>query len=134
MPGEIPLPNAPLIDANVILRYLLDDHPVLSERARAIIDSTNRLSLRNEVLCEVVYVLAKVYGVGRQEIAATLTALVSRPQFDFSNREVVRLALETYGYRSIDIVDALLFAESRILSTQVLTFDEALAKLVAPLH
>jgi len=128
------LPNAPLIDANVILRYLLDDHPVLSERARAIIDSTNRLSLRNEVLCEVVYVLAKVYGVGRQEIAATLTALVSRPQFDFSNREVVRLALETYGYRSIDIVDALLFAESRILSTQVLTFDEALAKLVAPLH
>jgi len=129
-PGENPLPNVPVVDANVFLRYLLGDHPELSERARAVIDSGKRLSLRNEILCEVVYVLSKVYGVGRQEIASILTALVARPQFELSDREVVRLALETYGLRSIDIVDSLLFAEARLEGTEVVTFDESLAKLI----
>ena len=125
------MPNTPVVDANVVLRYLQDDHPELSERARAVIDSGKKLSLRNEILCEVVYVLAKVYGVSRREIASILTALVARPQFELSDREGVRLALETYGLRSIDIVDSLLFAQARLEGTEVVTFDETLAKLIA---
>jgi predicted nucleic-acid-binding protein len=99
------LPNIPVVDANFVLRYLLDDHPELSERARGVIDSGRKLFLRNEILCKVVWVLAKVYGVGRREISSILTALVARPQFELSSREVVCLALETYGLRSIDIAN-----------------------------
>ena len=59
-----------LIDANIILRYLLEDHPQLSEEAKKIIED-GAFALP-EVLAEVVYVLKGVYKVGRREIAETL--------------------------------------------------------------
>lgn len=48
-----------LIDANVILRYLLEDHPQLSPEAKKVIES-GAYTLP-EVLAEVVYVLKGVY-------------------------------------------------------------------------
>ena len=56
--------------------------------------------------------------------------MTHRPHFEFSHRGIVRLALETYGLRSIDIVDALLFAAHRLEGVEVITFDLALAKLL----
>ncbi len=54
-----------IVDANIILRYLLDDHEMLSEEAAAIIEN-NKVLLPNEVIAEIVYVLEKVYEVGNQ--------------------------------------------------------------------
>ena len=59
-----------LIDANVILRYLLRDHPQMSEEAKKVIEE-GAFTLP-EVLAEVVYVLKGVYQVERTEIAKTL--------------------------------------------------------------
>jgi len=59
------------IDANVILRYLLDDHESLSAKAAEIIDHENVFA-STEVICEVVYVLCGVYKVAREEVAALL--------------------------------------------------------------
>ena len=59
-----------LIDANVILRYLLGDHPQMSQEAKKIIES-GAFTLP-EVLAEVVYVLKGVYKVDRVELATTL--------------------------------------------------------------
>jgi len=47
------------IDANIALRYLLDDHPELSARAAQIIDAET-VFVSTEVFCEVVYILAGV--------------------------------------------------------------------------
>ena len=48
-----------IVDANVVLRYLLDDHPDLSAKAADILEQ-NTVTLPIEVACEVVYVLQKV--------------------------------------------------------------------------
>ncbi len=53
-----------LIDANVVLRYLLDDHAELSVRAAEILEQ-HTVTLPIEVACEVVYVLQKVYAIVR---------------------------------------------------------------------
>lgn len=45
-----------LVDANVVLRYLLDDHEELSARAAEILEN-HSVTLPMEVGCEVVYVL-----------------------------------------------------------------------------
>lgn len=50
-----------IVDANVILRYILDDHPELSTAAAAILEQQTVI-LPIEVACEVVYVLQKVYA------------------------------------------------------------------------
>lgn len=51
-----------IADANVILRYLLNDNEELSDKAVKIIED-NEVLLPNEVIAEVVYVLDKVYNV-----------------------------------------------------------------------
>ena len=45
----------PLVDANIILRYLMNDHPIMSPQAREIILAGAETT--PEVLAEVVYVL-----------------------------------------------------------------------------
>lgn len=47
-----------IVDANIVLRYLLDDHAELSEKAAAILERQT-VTLPIEVACEVVYVLQK---------------------------------------------------------------------------
>ena len=59
-----------LIDANVILRYLLRDNDEMSQRAKTIIEA-GAFTLP-EIIAEVVYVLKGVYSVPRDEIADTL--------------------------------------------------------------
>jgi predicted nucleic acid-binding protein len=49
-----------VVDANIILRYLLDDHEELSPKAEEILEQKT-VTLPIEVACEVVYVLQKVW-------------------------------------------------------------------------
>jgi predicted nucleic-acid-binding protein len=49
-----------VVDANIILRYLLNDHDELSLQARQIIDE-QEVEVPIEVLCEVVFVLLKLF-------------------------------------------------------------------------
>ncbi|MCF8002957.1 MAG: hypothetical protein K9L32_01905 [Chromatiaceae bacterium] len=65
-----------LVDANVVLRYLLEDHAELSPRAAEILEQ-QQVTLPIEAACEVVYVLQKVYSVERDTISQRLTELVS---------------------------------------------------------
>lgn len=65
-----------LVDANVVLRYLLDDHAELSAKAADILER-HSVTLPVEVGCEVVYVLQKVYAVERKEIQLQLGALLN---------------------------------------------------------
>jgi predicted nucleic-acid-binding protein len=59
-----------LIDTNIILRYLLNDHPQLSIKAADIIES-QEVNAPIEVICEVVYVLLKVCQIPKQEISGS---------------------------------------------------------------
>jgi predicted nucleic-acid-binding protein len=56
------------VDANIVLRYVLDDHADLSPRAKEIIDN-NTVEVPVEILCEVVYVLNGYYEVDRLAIS-----------------------------------------------------------------
>ena len=77
-----------LIDANVILRYLLGDYPQMSEEARKVIED-GAFTLP-EVIAEVVYVLKGVYKIGRDEIGRTLIEL-----YDPAQAEVAESHKET---------------------------------------
>ena len=59
-----------LIDANILLRYVLNDHPKLSPKTKdAILD--NDILILTQVIAEVIYVLKGVYQFAREEIADT---------------------------------------------------------------
>jgi len=48
-----------IVEANIVLRYVLDDHTELSPKAAEILEQQS-VTLPMEAACEVVYVLQKV--------------------------------------------------------------------------
>lgn len=115
-----------LIDANIILRYLLADHPQMSEDARIVIEEgTYTLP---EIIAEVVYVLKGVYKIERVQISSTLKDFLD--EVGIENQEVMCEALGIYAEKPLDFVDCILVARHRILGEEIVTFDKKLSKML----
>ncbi|MBW7642828.1 type II toxin-antitoxin system VapC family toxin [Geobacillus thermoleovorans] len=121
--------NMKIIDANIILRYLLNDHDDLSAKAATIIEN-NKVLLLKEVVVEVVYVLEKVYNVTNAEISDTLLELFKYDNIDVDDIEILEEALILFGRRRLDFVDALLYAYHKVKGYEVYTFDKKLNKVL----
>jgi len=117
------------IDANILLRYLLDDHEEHAVRAAGIIEN-NRVVVSTEVVCEVVYVLSGVYSVPRAEIRDTLHQVARHPNIEIMEQPVVCHAADSYAARNLDYVDALLLAHHEIHGDTIETFDRKLKTLL----
>ena len=116
-----------ILDANVILRYLLNDIPDMAEEARAGIMAGASTTV--EVLAEVVYVLAGVYGAERQAIASTLGSFLL--EVDVPHRAALEYAIRLYGRCSLDFVDCVLAGYHYAEKMDVMTFDRKLKKVLA---
>ena len=117
------------IDANIILRYILDDHVELSPTAREIIGE-NIVGTPIEVLCEVVYVLTKTYSINRKDIAATLLDFYESTNAVLPHREAVLKGIKYFGEKTLDFVDCVFAGYYEIENITVQTFDEKLKKLL----
>lgn len=116
-----------IIDANIVLRYILDDHSVLSPKAASLIEQQS-VTLPLEAACEVVYVLQKVYQVDRPQIQRHLSDLVNQHVILMEKTDVFLKALECYGTTTLDFVDTVLWAYHAVEHHDVLTFDDKLQK------
>lgn len=116
-----------LVDANVVLRYLLDDHEELSGKAADILEK-HSVTLPVEVGCEVVYVLQKVYAVERKDIQQQMSGLIKEGLVSMDKPGVFLKALECYGDSTLDFVDTLLLAYQLLEGQEIFTFDGKLLK------
>ena len=115
-----------LLDANYILRYLLQDDKEMFHKATEIIEKEECLLL-GEVLAEVLYVLNGYYEVPRAEIAQVLTTLLTQPNLHTNQkREIYLEALEIFAENTLDYVDCLLCAVGKRMPVE--TFDKKLQK------
>ena len=121
------------IDANIVLRYLLNDHPDQSPKAREIIDQ-NIVEVPIEVLCEVIFVLKGHYGIDRQNISTRLKFFFDQTQCILPHRNVVLQGLEYYGQKSLDFVDCILGGYADVDKDEIFTFDEKLQKLISEIR
>lgn len=120
-----------LLDANVVLRYLLDDIAEQSHEAARIIESGPVL-IPHEVVAEVVYVLSGVYEIRRQDIALALQRLFASNTVKTSDGNVLRSAIEHFAKSNLDFVDCLLFAYAAH-GAKAMTFDKELGKAIETL-
>ncbi len=116
------------IDANVVLRYLLDDHKELSDRAAQIIDKEN-IYIATEVICEIVYVLYRVYNVPRKEISEKIKSFIAQENTTCSEPNVIKTALDLYQHENIDFVDCILCAHNKIKADRIITFDKKIESI-----
>jgi predicted nucleic-acid-binding protein len=120
----------PLADANIVLRYILNDHKDLSRKAKEIIDN-EVIEIPIEVLCEVVYVLSGVYRIGRTEICDALRAFFETTKCALPHRAAVLKALDYYTEKNVDFVDSMLAGYAALEGVSVKTLDQKLQKLLA---
>jgi len=118
-----------IVDANIILRYLLSDNEELSALAEQIIDN-NSIYLPIEVLCEVVYVLEKVYNVDKSEITTELTGFLNDIDVTVPSKETVLVGLRNYGTENLDFVDCILAGYSEVNRATIHSFDKKLNNLI----
>ena len=123
-----------VVDTNVILRYLLADHPEHFARASefmAGLKSGNQTAyIPESVLAECVFVLLKFYRVPRAEIAEKLLGILSFHGVECENRIVLQDALLRFASTNLRIVDALVWTIAEKKNWQVFSFDADLNKNV----
>ena len=111
-----------MLDANVILRYILNDNEDMVLEATEVIKSKDVI-VTIEVIAEVIYVLKRIYGVDKQEITESI--------LDFVEKDVLMLGVETYAEKNLDFIDCILYAYKCIKGYDVFTFDKKLKKLLS---
>jgi predicted nucleic-acid-binding protein len=119
----------PIVDANLVLRYLLADDAKAAAAARAVIDH-QPFELPVEVLCEVVYVLQKVYQVERRKLVLTLREFIRHTDASVPRRAAVLKALAYFSSEKLDFVDCLLAGYAAAEGARIHTFDGRLQKLL----
>jgi predicted nucleic-acid-binding protein len=89
------------VDANIVLRYILNDHTELSPKAKGIIEQYT-VEVPVEVLCEVVYVLTGYYKIDRKVVSIELGRFIEQTQCVVPHQETVLQALVYFGETVLD--------------------------------
>lgn len=118
-----------IIDANVILRFLLADEKRLFQKARDFIQKLEsgeeEVLLSELIFAEVVWVLHKVYEVPRKEISERFSNLIKfRGIKTLWDKDLFITSLLHYANQPIDIQDIFLAVLSKKMQAQVITFDK----------
>lgn len=118
-----------IIDANIVLRYLLKDDITLHKKALSVLEN-NDLFVPNEIVAEIVYVLEKVYSIPKKEIAAVLCLFFLRENLSFLDLQLILNSLQIYMQYNIDYADALLVSYKKTNSDEIFSFDKKLIKIL----
>ena len=115
-----------MLDANAVLRFLLQDIEEQFQEVKAIV-KRDRCYVTLEVMAEVCYVLEGLYQVSREDIADNFRKL----NFDVTilNVDVFLRALEIFEKPpKLDFVDCLLYGYKMERGIDIVTFDKQLQK------
>ena len=124
-----------VLDSNVILRHLLNDHTELSAKADAVfepIKDGRRFGLVPEaVFAECIYVLEGPYGAKRDAIAHWLLRFLAYRGLIGDHLLTLRDSLSLYANSNVSFIDALARVTARRNGFELVTFDEDLKKLAS---
>lgn len=100
----------PVVDTNIFVRHIRQDHPDHSPRASAYIaeiEAGDRTARTTElVLSEVIYVLQSFYRMSKADIAEALLPLISLPNLKIARKARLRKTLDWYVRYNVSFIDA----------------------------
>jgi predicted nucleic acid-binding protein len=121
-----------LVDTNLIVRYLVQDHERHAKAAGRLFDACDRgdvvIVVLPAVLAECVFVLESFYGHPRGDIASALGRLISSPGVEISGAAINLDALGRCRRTKIHFVDCLLAATAAAEDTPIASFDQDFRK------
>jgi predicted nucleic acid-binding protein len=120
-----------LVDTNLIVRYLVQDHEKHAKAAGKLFDACDRgdvvIVVLPAVLAECVFVLESFYERPRGDIASALGRLISSPGVEID--AAIHLdALDRYRKTKVHFVDCLIAATAATENLPVASFDQDFRK------
>ena len=120
-----------LVDSNLIVRYLVQDHEKHAKAAGKLFDACDRgdvvIVVLPAVLAECVFVLDSFYEHPRGDIASALGRLLSSPGVEID--AAIHLdALDRYRKTKVHFVDCLIAATAATEDMSVASFDQDFRK------
>lgn len=116
-----------LVDTNLIVRYLVQDHEKHARAAAKLFEACDRgdvvIVLLPVVLAECVFVLESFYQLPRKGIAAALGTLISSPGVEIDEPSLHADALDRFGKTNVHFVDCMIAATATAQRIPVATFD-----------
>jgi predicted nucleic acid-binding protein len=121
-----------LLDANVLVRFLVQDDasqgPAATELLSAAERGAYRLHLDSLAVAETVYVLVGRYRRNRADVVTALLAVIESVGVEAVERGVITDALRRFAAVNVDFADAWLAARAVHLDYGVASFDRDLDK------
>ena len=121
------------LDTNVIVRYLVGDHPEQAEAARALLERLtpgNPGFICREVVMEVGWVLERAYRFPRAQIAEALMDLTASDSLVVEHGDDVAAAAYRYRQGGVGFSDLMVLAAAeRAGAVPLYTFDRRLARI-----
>ena len=122
-----------IVDANIVIRFLLNDHPTLSSRAKAIFLKAQQgniiIYIDEVILAEVIWTLSSFYKIKKLDIVDRLEKLLSQNWIINPKKKLLIKALMLFGTSNLDYIDCWVFEVSKYQKITLETFDEDLKKL-----
>jgi len=122
------------LDTNVLVRYLAEDDAVQSKKATTLMASLTAeqpgyVSL--VALVEVVWVLARCYGVEREQMKDIIDSMIGTKELVVEGADTVRKALRVFGASAkADFADCLIERSGYVAECEyTATFDVMAAKV-----
>lgn len=118
--------NDCILDANAVLRFLLQDNEEQFQEVKSVIQRKN-CYVTMEVLAEVCYVLEGLYQVTREDIISNFRKLNN--DVIILNADVLLRGLDIFDKTpKLDFVDCLLYGYQEEKGISIVTFDKKLRK------
>ena len=121
-----------LVDTNLIVRYLVQDHEKHAKAAGRLFDACDRgdvvIVVLPAVLAECVFVLESFYEHPRGDIASALGTLISSPCIEIGGAAIHLDALGRYRKTKVHFVDCLIAATAAAENMPVASFDQDFRK------
>jgi len=120
------------LDTNVLVRYIADDDPVQSPKARTVIQALTQADpawICQASLLELVWLLDRKIKVDRAGISTVLRTLTDKKELEIENRREVVEALELYQRCRANYSDCLIAVVAQTAGcSKVVTFDRIAAR------
>jgi len=123
-----------VLDANILLRYLLDDVPELTDRCEALLLRVQRgeetVWLPDIALADVIWTLRSFYKRSKAEIRDVLLPILTLRGIRLRDRAVILHALALFAEKNIDFSDAFIAAEMPARGyTEIYSYDRDFDKM-----
>ena len=121
------------VDTNILVRFLVGDDPVQSEKVKTFLQNAEKrglvLFISIPVLLETIWVLESSYCCPRSEILNAIEQLILMPIFRFEAPERVKDMIQQARENKMELADLLIGLTARDAGCDVsLTFDKDASK------